>query len=899
MLFWLKRLGLRWRATLSRTDRDLRDEHEFHLALLEQEHLAEGLSIEEARQRSHREFGNTTRLLETSHDVFAFRVVEDLGSDVRCAIRQMRRSTGFTRIAVLSLAVGIGAVTSVFAVLDAFVLRRLAVHAPDRLVAFSTTTNPGWQWWTYAQYSFWQIAPNRLVDVAAVYAFPEMTESRGEGASAPVRVSLVSDNYFDVMGVAAARGRVFTAADDDLLAPQSVVVISDAFWVRRFGGAADVVGRTIELDRRTYEIVGVTSPGFAGEWVGQPTDIWAPLSLHRQLAPDAPPAMFDPWNIENAWLRVIGRLRDGVTRQAAEATAQRHYQQFLKGKAAFVGGDAPPLAHARTLQIALLGAATGYAPARQAYAQPLILLTGLVTLVMLVACFNFTSLLLARTHARGREFAVRLTLGAGRLRLVRQSFTEGAVLALLAGGFGLLLARWAAALSLNYFSANIGPFAVDLRIDARVLGFTSACVLTVMMFSLVAAIWGSRVRLTPAAISARHGGITRWRQGVAGNRLMLVSQLALCTMLLLAGLLLRTTLNLRNQDLGWDRNVLLVSVAPAQAGYSSRAGATLLRDIARQLEALHGIESVGASGTLVLDRTNYWVDTSERLSTDAAPPMRGVRWTFSSISPDFFATMGVPMVRGREFSETDGPSHNVVVINQSLARLLYGDADPIGRRVGLTPKAANLQVIGVVNDAKQVSPRDRGLGVMYLPLRETARVATLAVRTSGDPSEAADMIEHHVRSFDKDLRLLRISTVDAVFDDAIAQERLMGAIATVLAILVVLIVSGGLHAAMSYDVARREHEMGVRLALGASRHDVMALVLRESSRLAFAGLAVGVPLGLSVSQPLRGQLFGVTVNDPQTIVSVTLLLVAVATLATLWPARNASQADPVALLRAE
>jgi predicted permease len=381
---------------------------------------------------------------------------------------------------------------------------------------------------------------------------------------------------------------------------------------------------------------------------------------------------------------------------------------------------------------------------------------------------------------------------------------------------------------------------------------------------------------------------------------MLVAQLALCTVLLIGTvLLLRTVVNLRSQELGYDRNVLLVSAAPGQAGYSEEAAAILLRRIRERLLAVPGISAVGISGSALLDYTNYWVDGSQRLTTDRGQAVAGARWTFAAVGPGFFEAVGMSLVHGRSFDDRDmQPPADAVVINRSLATFLFGRDNPIGRRIRMSPRGPMQPVIGVVNDAKQTSPRERGMGVVYLPLRGLNRIV-LAVRTVGRPSDVAPVIRHELSAIAGDLPIEKVRTISEVLDTAIAQERLMSAVSLFLGALVITIGCVGLYALMAYDVAHRTHELGVRLALGATSRNIVTMVLLDSAALVLPGFAIGVPLGIVASGLLSSQLYGVETGDPWTLMSVALLLSVVAVLATLRPARTASRIDPIALLRNE
>jgi predicted permease len=896
---WLTRWFLRARATLSaRHDQELRDELQLHLNLLAEEYIAQGIPPDLARRRARREFGNPTRFQEASHALFSFRLLEEIVQDLRYAVRESRRSPGFTCIAVSSLAVGIGALTTSFAVVDAFMLRGLPVREPDRLVAFSSSDSSNWGRWPYPAFTRWRDSSDRLFEVAAAsdvdsYEVPlRGTEKPGE-----VRISLVSANYFQVMGVDIARGRSLADTTDARPGTVATAVISDAFWERWFGRSQDVLTATIDVKGVRYEVVGVAEKGFTGHIVGHPSDVWIPLTMQSALMPDAPTLLEDRWGTGARWLRIIGRLSVGLSVEQAAVSANLIRQRFVAEKAAELGENSPEVARDRKQSVSLLAATTGYAPERARYARPLLILSAITTLVLLVACANFTNLMLARSEGRRREFVIRLALGGGTWRLIRQSATECILLAVVAGLLGLLFAAWATTVSLKQFAVLVMPVEFGVELDSRVLTFATACVAVVVAFGLWPCTRPARSAATAFVYqSTGSSGPARGR-AIAG-RAMLIAQLAMCTVLLIgAGLLLRTVTNLRSQELGFDRNVLLVPIAPGQAGYTEQASAMLIDRVRERLSAVPGIQATGVSGPALLDYTNYWVDGSQLLTTDRGAVLPGARWTSAAVGPGFFETVGMSLTAGRAFDDRDAhPSSDVVVINRALSRFLFAEESPIGRRIRMNPRGSMQEVIGVVNDAKQVSPRDRALGVVNVPLRELARVV-LAIRTADAPADAVPLVRHQLAAIAGDLPIEKVRTIADVLEGTIAQERLMSGISLILAALVIAIGCVGLYALMSYDVAQRTRELGIRLALGATSTRVMAMVLRDSAALVVPGLAIGVPLGIAASRPLSSQLYGVEPNDPWTLASVALLLSVVALLATLRPARTASRIDPIALLR--
>jgi predicted permease len=530
-------------------------------------------------------------------------------------------------------------------------------------------------------------------------------------------------------------------------------------------------------------------------------------------------------------------------------------------------------------------------------------LSGITGLVLLVACVNFSNLMLARSESRWKEFVIRLALGGGRSRLIRQAATECTLLALAAGALGLILAYWTATIlagqvGLSVLPLSVLPLELDIRLDGRVVGCAAAVVAVVIAFGL----WPcTRPARSAAASSVRQSG-SRREPGprLMAGRAILVGQLAMCSIILIAaGLLLRTVTNLRSQNLGFDRNVLLVPLHPVDAGYTDDTSAMLLRQITERLAAVPGVHAAGVTGPALLDITNYWIDGSQQLMTDRGMAVGGSRWTSASVGPGFFEAAGIPLIRGRTFADTDAqPPADGVVVNQSLAKALFGSADPIGRRLALNVRDRLRPVIGVVSDATQTSPRDRGLGVVYVPLQSFGHVV-LTVRTVGPPSSAGPLVTHHLRDLAPALPVGTMRTMTEALEDAIAQERLVSAIALLLGVLVITIGCVGLFALVTYDVGQRTHEIGVRLALGATSRAIMSMVLRDSCLIAASSLIIGVPLGVAVSRLMSAQLFGVYPYDPWTIAAVAALLTAIALLAALRPARSAAQVDPLVLLRHE
>jgi predicted permease len=823
-------------------------------------------------------------------------MIEALWLDLRYAVRELGRSKAFSCIAIGSLAVGIGAATATFAAVDALMLRPLPVQSPDRLVAFSTASGRGWAYWSNAAFVRWRNDPGRLYDVAAGSdVMPLKTAGDHSQSSGDVRVALVSDNYFQVLGAGIVFGRAFASAEANVPGQSNVAVISDNFWQLRFDRSPDVLTKTIELQGVEYAVIGVAPRRFTGHVVGYPADVWLPLAMQPVVKPGFA-GLEQGAGPEVKWLQVIGRMNDDTTPERVAVTARLARQSFLAEKAARVGADTPEGRRDRAERVAILPAAKGNSPARARFERPLLILAGITALVLLVACTNFTNLMIARTEARRKEFAIRLALGGRPWRLVQQAATECVATAIGAGGLGLLVTVWAIALTMPLVAA-LEPIDFGLDLNGRVLAFAGVCVSLAVAFGL----WPCMRPVRAAGItSVQHAANWRGdgRTRSTARRLLLVAQLAACTVLLIgAGLLLRTVVNLRSQDLGYDPQVLLIPIAAERPGASREATAALVQQLREELLTVPGVQAVGISGAVLLDNRAYWVDGSQQLTTDRGVALAGSQWTFAPVGDGLFDALDMRLVRGHGLSDR-GQSKDEVVLNQSLATFLFGEDDPIGRRLALGPKAPMQTIVGVVKDARQVSPRDRGLGVVYGPLRQVGYV-TMAVRADTASRETTAAIRQQASAILANVQEGRMATIAEELDRAIARERLMSGISLVLSLLAVGIACVGLYALIAYSVTRRHHELGIRLALGATGQQLVRMLLGEGAAIVVAGLAIGIPLGIAASRLLSSQLYDVTAGDPWTVLTVGALLTSVAMAAALRPALGAARVDPSELLRHE
>jgi predicted permease len=833
--------------------------------------------------------------------------------DIRYAARALRRSPGFTAVAVLSLALGIGANAAIFSVVDTLMWKSLPVRDPERLALVSSS---GVFNVSYALFEALRDGSDAAIDLAAVIRtdrYNVAVSAAGGGRvtidQGPVRAALVSGNYFAMLGVPTVIGRTLAAADDRAGA-DPVVVISDAYWASRFSRAPDVVGRTLTLTGIAYDIVGVAPAGFGGEWVGRPADIWVPIAAQPRIMTEI------PLGLPNTSVAAIGRLRPTVAREQAAALSQAAFARYQREQ---IGPNPTPqqeqeLARGR---IDLVPGGRGYSPQRASFGRSLTILMAAVGLVLLIACANIANLLLARSAARRRELAVRLALGAGRGRLVRQLLAESVLLAGIAGALGLLVARWATAVLASFVRADPAGRGVglsldlDLGPDVRWLGFTAALSLvTVVLFGLLPALRASSASFSNA-LTAR-GADAGWARGpFAARKLLVVSQVALSLVLLVsAGLFQRTLRNLAAEDLGFARDhLLLVWTLPGQTGGRGAAAADFWQALGERLSSVPGVIAAAASNQGVLNGAEAGGGSGPGLRVEgAAAPQTGVPGWRSFVSPGFFTTMGIGLVAGRDFTERDtAAAQRVVIVNQTFARHYFGDRDTVGLHVWFPEDAgAPTEIVGVVRDFTGGTPREalQRPGLTYFSYRDKEaarrlRTMTIAVRTSGSPVALAPKVRQALREADPNLPIVKIDTVDEQLGDVLIQERLMATLSAFFGGVALLLACLGLYGVISYSVGRRSTEIGIRLALGATRRGVLAMVLRESLALVAAGMALGVPVTLACARLVAARLFGVSASDPQTIAAAALTMVAVATAAAALPARRAARVDPMDTLRCE
>jgi predicted permease len=824
---------------------------------------------------------------------------DEMFQDLRFGARMLLKHKGFTLVAVLSLALGIGANTAIFGLLDALLLKPLPIRQPERLVILNIA-KPGQPERGYSSFSYPVFREMREKNTAFAGMFARsglQISVSGGGQSERVQGEEVSGNFFSVLGVNAAIGRLLTEADDQTPGAHPVAVLSFNFWQRRFGADPQIIGQTIRINDYPFTIIGVTSQGFHGVEVGSAPDVRIPLLMDRQVRPKPGPPIFEQRG--SWWLSVMARLKPGVSIEQAQDATDTVYQIAREPDVRRNTGDTADDRNFRSLRIYLDSAKTGASNLSRQFSQPLVVLMCLVGVVLLIACLNVANLMLARATTRRKEIAVRLALGAGRFRLVRQLLTEGFLLSAMGASLGLLFARWGTDALLGFLpqgrALEISIFGPDLRMLGFTLGVT---LLSALLFGLVPALQATRSNLIPALKNdtvVAVGGVRRWELG----RLLVIAQVALSlTLLVGAGLFARSLRNLKMVDNGYHTDqVVTMALDPAQNGYKIERLRNFYSQLSERLAALPGVKAVTFTRNAPMSgsysRFGIEVPGYQQL------PGEEMAVLFNQIAPQFFGAFGAPMLLGREFNAQDTPeSPKVVIVNQSLARRFFGAENPLGKRITLE-NYKDLEIVGVVADAKYRNLKETAPQTAYVPYSQYEQLGQriLCVRATGEASALAPAIRQEVRNLDPNLPVFNVKTFTEHINESVSRERLIAMLSSFFGLFALLLSSLGLYGVMAYAVTRRTREIGIRMALGAQTTSVLWLTLREALVLALIGIAIGLPTALVSSRLTEGLLFELTPTDPLTITVATLVMIFVAALAGYLPARRAAHVDPLVALR--
>jgi predicted permease len=886
----------------------LEEEVQSHLRMAARERMEQGDTAEQARSAALREFGNVGLVKEVTRDVWGWGWLADFLQDLRYGLRMLRHGPGFSTVAVLSLALGIGANTAIFSLLNAVMLRELPVENPGQLVLLGTGLSGGstdefaaTNLYSYPFYREMRRTNQVFSDVSAVFSVMFEKVHGAVGASPnleAMNVQMVSGAYFPMLGVKPILGRAFSEGEDEPAGGHPVAVLSYSWWARRFGRDAGILGKTVTLGSTVYTIVGVAPPEFFGTMVGQSPDLWIPLSMEKQVSPG--------WNgLDNKWfqsLYILGRLKRGVAREQAEANVNLLARQIWHEYA----GPVLSKEQEQTLErahIRLTPAARGLSRLRFEFSLPLQILMVVVGLVLLIACANIANLLLARATARQREIAVRMAMGAGRARLIRQMLTESLVAALLGGGLGILFAAWASHALLAMVSAGPEPLPLSVAPDARVLAFTLLVSLaTALLFGTAPAVRATRINLSPG-LKERTGAVS-----VAGRsplaKALVVAQVALSLVLLIgAALFLRTLVKLAKVDTGFNKeNVLLFGIDPSAVGYKEDSRlVSLYQQVESRVSAVPGVRATSIS--FFTFNQGEWTEPVS-IPGRTPTPENDMAATHNVAGPGYFATMGIPLVLGRVFGPQDTEeSPKVAIINETMARWYFPNGSPIGCRFGIgdNPKhSSDIEVVGVVKDAKHESLRERPFPEAYYPY--TQRIGyyyDFEVRYAGNPQTIIAEVRRAIGEVDRSLPVAYQSTLAQQVERSIASQTLIAQLSSFFGVLAVFLACVGIYGVMSYAVTRRTNEIGVRMALGAGPLNVLWMVMRESLILVALGLVMGLGLALAGERLVKKMLFGLAPTDPLSLVAGAVLLLAFALLAGYLPARKASRVDPMVALRYE
>jgi predicted permease len=858
------------------------------------------MSAEEARHAARRSVGGVQQIKEECRDMRGVNWIGDLGKDVRHALRILRTSPGFTAAAVLSLALGLGISTAVFSLINAVLLRTLPVKNPEKLVVFNHRND-----FSYPMYQDLRDGNTVLSGLFCRFTIPASMSA--DGQTDRISAELVSGNYFQVLGVDALIGRTLTPDDTRVPGAEPVVVLSNAFWRRRFGSDPGVVGKTIRLDGHPMTVVGITPAGFQGTEVGVSPDVRVPITMVRAILPDLPieGGMNDRgWG----WLDLVGRLKHGVTTAQAESALNALYVHAREDEVRGVFKGIPASDKARVLaqRLRLAPGSRGVSELREMFSRQLWVLMAAVSVVLLIACMNVASLLLARAMARQREIAVRLALGASRPRVVRQFVTESVILVFIATAASILVARWGSQTLASFLPEGRLPVSLSVEPDFLVLGFAVIVSLAAgILFGLAPTL--QLTRHTVALSFKAQASLSGLRGTLTFRKTLTVAQVALSLLLLEgAGLFVRTLRNLKAVDIGYDReNVLLLELVPLLNGYSNDQSTRFFEQVIERVNQLPGVRSASI-GSMGLLGPGLRIEGVRAEGENTRAEAGG--W-INSVSPKYFETLKVPLLLGRNFTAHDTESApKVAIVNQTLARRFFGGGKAVGRHVVVGD--VNVEIVGVVRDGKYkdvreeppnvVAVRGEPPNVVYVPFEQNlGEPMTLYVRTVGDPTKVTAAIRREVQAVDTNVPIYNIRTLDAQLDESLSQERLVATLSTWFGAFALLLASIGLYGVLAYSVTRRTNEIGLRMALGAERGGVIWMVLREALLLVGMGVVIGVPLALVLARLVSSLLYGLQPTDSLTISAAAIILFVVAAVASYLPARRASRVDPMVALRYE
>ena len=909
---WITEVGRRLSALLhrERVERELEQEMQCHIDMQAEENEQHGMRPDEAWSAARRQFGNVTLLKEAGWEMWGWASLERLWQDLRYTARILRRNPGFTAVAVLTLALGIGVTTSIFSFVDRLLLRPLPFFESERLVSIAYRLDAGaeiYEGLSYPDYLYYRDR-NGVLSGLAAYSAVEVNAQFGTQTE-KVPCEMVSANYFSVLGIQPVLGRPFLPAEDEVPDAHAVVILSYGLWQQRFGRDPEVIGRAVVMNRRSFTVVGVAPRGFSGLRLDRSSlpQCWVPTMTYPTIATFA--AGLDLRNYPgNHWLEAVGRLKPGTSlKEASEPFARLSFELQqgpwkdvwgTRDARQAMGRENPLNMTATLIRANEMRLAPRY---RHAVATSLGMLGIAAGIVLLTACFNVATLLMARASGRHREMAVRLAIGAGRARVMRQLATEGLTLSLLGGGAGLLVGALTSELIASLPLPFRFPLFLETGVDARVVGFAlllSAA--TAVLVSLVPARELLRTDLT-AALKVDPGSGSRTRGWSVRNALM-IAQAALSVLLLVgAGLFLRTLANARAEDMTTEPgNVLTTRLNAGARQYDEARGQAFYGQLLERVRVLPGVRSAALVMIVPLGGRRGGTDVSVS-SSGTSSEKRTLQVDYNIISPAYFETVGIPVVRGRAFSSGDhAGAPPVAIVNEQWTRQFWPGEEPLGRRFEIPRQRRTVEVVGVVKDGKFRNYRGAVNPCFYVPLaQDYSANMNLEVRTAGNPMALAGAVRREIQGLDREFPLAPILTLQSYRDAALGQERLAAGLLSALGGLALALAAIGIYGVMSFSVARRTREIGIRMALGARRGRVLRMVLGQGLALMLAGLAIGLVAAGAVTRLVASLLYEVSPTDPWTFAAIAVVLTATALMACCIPAHRATKVDPTEALRNE
>jgi predicted permease len=918
-VLWLEQLLIDLRQRIrslvfrERMRRELEREIEFHLQM-RKEQLADENAPEEAGFAARRRFGNVSEISEVSQQMWQFGGLDALLQDVRYGCRTMMRTPGIAAVAVLSLALGIGANAGIFALVDRVMLRLLPVKDPQELVTFGNIL-------AYPEYRDVRDRNAVFDGMAGMASLSAVPVGDSDNPADVVNGRLVTGNYFEVLGVRPMLGRTIAPQDDGDAGASPVVVISYALWRGHFHGEPSVIGQTLRLgagqlssgagtsgfeeDRpvspvaRDFTIIGVLPRGFAGETVGERADFFTPMSMEEHFLPGR------HWLTRKSarWVRVIARLRPGVSRRAAEAGINVVDHQYLIDSE----GAALTPSRRRDIQermIHVLPGDKGFSDLREEFAKPLWVLMGMVATVLFIACANLANLLLARSTARRREFATRLALGVSRARLMRQLITEGLLVSFLGAALSVPVGWGISRALFAMVSAGDSSLRLDIAPDGRVLGFTAAvAILTTLLFALLPAIRSTKLEIGDV-LKENARSATGGRGQFAASKSVVVVQVALSVVLLFGtGLLIRTLYNLQTQDLGYaPEHLLIARLDPTGAGYKGDEIGTVAERILEAMRRLPGIRAASYSDNGLFAGTESGAPV--RVEGFAPVSDKDKMARYDQVGPDYFHTVGIPLLLGRDFKESDRPkAPRVAVINESMAKFYFGKRSPIGQTLFYDSELKfALTIVGVAKDVRDHTVRGepfRRFYVSYMQPVDGQMDTDYEIRTAVDVGVMEREIRAAVHGVAPRMRIVYVHDLPEQIANSMVKERLVAELSVLFGALALVLGCVGLYAIMAYSVARRTQEIGIRMALGAGSRRVVWAVVQDAMVLVVVGLAIGIPCALGLSRYVQSLLFGLKATDALSLAGVIAAMALMAFAAAMAPARRAARVDPIRALRYE